>query len=146
MTLRIESPLSKMYPWTIAALESTCSSFATRLQHVSLLFDLILPHRPFQPAYFRLRLVPLPAVSVYCLMYRPSPVMKRKKVFLARVEWLPVTSHSHGQIVVTNRQCKISIMMMDIQHVPIHTMFIKVMLCPTLLCRRSVPSQMVLKT
>ena len=50
--------------------------------HVSLLFDLILPCRHFQAAYsFVLRLVPLPAVSVDCLMFCPSPTMKRKKCF-----------------------------------------------------------------
>ena len=82
-------------------------SFAvTRPQHRSLLFDLILPRHPFQAAYFRLRLVPLPAVSVDCLMYCPGPAMKRKKLFLARVEWLPVTSRSH---TVTDK-CKISIL------------------------------------
>ena len=38
-------------------------------------------------------------------MYCPSPAMKRKKLFLARVEWLPVTSRSH--------KCKISIMILS---------------------------------
>ena len=39
-------------------------------------------------------------------MYRPSPAMKREKMFLARVELLPVTFRSH---TVTDK-CKISIM------------------------------------
>ena len=52
-TLRIESPLSEKHSWTTATLES--NSFAvTRPQHVSLLFDLILPRRHFQVAYFSL--------------------------------------------------------------------------------------------
>ena len=50
---------------------------------------------PFSSGLLLSTLVPLPAVSVDCLLYRPSPVMKKKKVFLARVESLPVTSHSH---------------------------------------------------
>ena len=49
--LRIESPPSVKHPWTTATLE--CRSFAiTRPPHVSLLFDLILPRRPFKAAYF----------------------------------------------------------------------------------------------
>ena len=65
-TLRIQSPLSEKHPWT-TTLER--SSFAvTRPQHLSLRFDLILPRRRFQAAYFSLWLVPLPAVSANCLM------------------------------------------------------------------------------
>ena len=79
-TLRIESPLSEKHPWTTVTLESSLFAF-TRSPHVSLLFDLILPHRPFQAASFSLRLVRLPVVSVHCLVYCPSPVMKRKNVF-----------------------------------------------------------------
>ena len=40
----------------------------TRPPHVSLLFELILPHHPFRAAYFNLRLVPMLTVSVGCLM------------------------------------------------------------------------------
>ena len=50
---------------------------------------------PFSSGYFSQRLVPLPAVLMDCLMYRPSPAMKREKMFLARVELLPATSRSH---------------------------------------------------
>ena len=35
---------------------------------------------------------------------------EEKEMFLARVEWLPVTSRSHGQMSQTDK-CKISIMM-----------------------------------
>ena len=108
--LRIELPLSEKHLWTTATLES--SSFTvTGPPHISVLFNLILPRRHFQAAYFSLRLVPLPAVSVHCLMYRPSPAMKRKKFFLARVERLPVTSRSHVTDRLTDK-CKISIMML----------------------------------
>ena len=96
MTLRIESALSEKHLWTTATLES--SSFTvTGPPHVSVLFNLILPRRPFQAAYFSLRLVPLQAGSVHCLMYRPSPAIKRKK-------WLPVTSRSHVTDRLTDRQ------------------------------------------
>ena len=37
---------------------------------------------PFLSGLLNLRLVPLPDVSVDCLMYRPSPAMKRKKCFV----------------------------------------------------------------
>ena len=110
--LRIESSLSEKHLWTTATLES--SSFTvTGPPHVSVLFNLILPRRPFKAAYFSLWLVPLPAVSVHCLMYSSSPVMKRKKMFLARVVWLPVTSHSHRRHSLADK-CKISIMMLII--------------------------------
>ena len=51
----------------------------------------------------------LPPVSVDCLMHiyvSPQFSDEEKEMFLARVEWLPVTSHSHGQ----TDKCKISIM------------------------------------
>ena len=50
-------------------------------------------------------------MSVDCLMYRPSPAMKRKKMFLARIEWLPVTSRSHD--TSQSDKSKISIMMYE---------------------------------
>ena len=46
-------------------------------------------------------------------MYRPSAAMNRREeiIFLARVEWLPVTSRSHGRhITDVTDKCKISIM------------------------------------
>ena len=95
--LRIELPLPEKHP---ATLES--SSFAvTRPQHVSLLFDLILPHRPFHSAYFTVS-------EVSHVSSKSSD--EEKEMLLARVEWLPVTSHSHGQTSQTDK-CKISIMM-----------------------------------
>ena len=57
--------------------------------------QLAVSSRSFKAAYLSLRLVPLLAVSVDGLMQQPSPAMQRKKKFLARIEWLPVTSHSH---------------------------------------------------
>ena len=77
---------------------------------------LILPRRPFQAAYFSLRLVPLPAVSVHCLMYRPSPAIKRKNVFSSgrmASRDLPDSRHS-----LTDK-CKIS-MIIDIYGMMIH--------------------------
>ena len=86
--LRIESPISEKHLWTTATLESILFA-VTRPQHISLLFDLILPSHPFQAAYSNLRLAPLPALSVDCLMYHPSPYSdQEKEMFLARVEWL----------------------------------------------------------
>ena len=93
---KFKSLPSGKHPWTTATLKSRLFAI-TRPPHVSLLFNLILTRRHFQAAYFSLRLVPSPAVSVDCLIYRPSPAMKRKKCSLARVEWLPVTFRSHGR-------------------------------------------------
>ena len=73
--------------------------------HRSLLFDLILPRRPFQAAYFRLRLYSAIASCVSGLphvYYCPSPAMNREKLFLARVEWIPVTSSSHTVTMIKN--------------------------------------------
>ena len=40
-------------------------------------------------------------------------------MFLARVEWLPVTSRSHGQTDVTDK-CKISIMILaDLENIAV---------------------------
>ena len=56
-------PHSEKHPWTTVTLKS--SSFAVAwLQHVILLFDLILPRCPFQMAYFSVQVVPLPATSL----------------------------------------------------------------------------------
>ena len=85
----MESPPSETeYPWITATPESSLFAI-TRLQHVSLLFDLFVPRRPFQAAYFSLRLVLLPAVSVDCVVYRPSRGKssdEEKEVFLAWIE------------------------------------------------------------
>ena len=47
--------------------------------HVSLVFDIILPRHPFQAAYFILRLVPLPVLSVDCLMCMSSKSSDEEK-------------------------------------------------------------------
>ena len=84
-------------------LESS-SLTVTRPQHISLLFDLILPRCPFQAAYFSLWLVPLPAVSASGLPHVSSESDdEEKEMFLA---WFPVTFRSHGR----TEKCKISIM------------------------------------
>ena len=65
--------------------------------HLSLLFDLILPSRPFKAAYFSFRLVPLLAVSAGCYIAITSKSSnEEEEKFLARVEWLPdpMTSRS----------------------------------------------------
>ena len=106
--LRIESPLSGKHPWTTATLEYR--SFAiTRPPHVSLLFDLILPRRPFK----RLTLVAASAIAscVSELLHVTSKSSdEEKENFLARVEWLPVTFRTHVTHSLTDK-CKISIMM-----------------------------------
>ena len=118
-TREVKLPLSERHSWTIVTLES--SSFAvTRPPHISLVFDLILSRRPFQAAYFSLRLVPSPAVSMHCLVYRPSPAMKRKKCFVfffssRRTASRDLPLSRHGQ----TDKCKISIIivMMMIYHI-----------------------------
>ena len=116
-TLRIESPLSEKHLWTTATLKS--SSFTvTGPPQVSVLFNLILPCRPFQAANFSLRLVPLPAVSVHSLVNRPSPAMKRKKCFFyfyyyiaraGRTASRDVTSASRSYVTdVTDRHYEIN--------------------------------------
>ena len=91
--LRIELPPSVKHPWTTATLESR--SFAiTKPPHVSLLFDLILPRRPFK----QLTLVAASAIAscVSELLHVTSKSSdEEKENFLARVEWLPVTSRTH---------------------------------------------------
>ena len=61
--------------------------------HISLLFYLILPRCPIKAAYFSLLLVSLQAASLDCLNRVSSKSSDaEKEMFLARVEWLPVTS------------------------------------------------------
>ena len=81
MTLTIESPLSEKHLWTTATLESSSLFTVTGPPHLSVLFNLILTHRPFQAAYFTLRLVPLPAVSVHCLIVSSKSSDEEKEMF-----------------------------------------------------------------
>ena len=94
--LRIESPPSVKHPWATATLESR--SFAIiRPPHVSLLFDLILPAALLK----RLTLVAASAIAscVSGLLHVTSKSSdEEKEKCLARVEWLPVTSRTHGQM------------------------------------------------
>ena len=98
----MESPLAEEHPWTTATLKS--GSFAvTRPPHVSLHFDLILPHRPFQAA----SLVAASAIAS-CVSGLPHVTSKssdeEKQKFLARVEWLPVTSRLYVTHALTHRR------------------------------------------
>ena len=85
-------------------------NYALLPPHVSVLFNLILLRRLFQVAYFSLWLVPLPAVSVHCLMYRPSPAMNRKNFFFSSGQMasrdLLLSHHSQTD------KCKNSIMIL----------------------------------
>ena len=113
--LRIESPPSGKHPWTTAT--ATVESCITKPPHVSLLFDLILPHRPFKVAYFSLRLVSLLAVSVGCYVHVTSKSSdEEKEKFLARIEWLPVTSRSYVILSQTDN-CNINIFIGMCMHV-----------------------------
>ena len=100
-----ESPPSVKQSRTISNPER-CSFVAFEPPKVSLPVDLhFLPHASNAPSLVS-RLTLRLSMSVDNGTSNQTSALKRKKMFLARVEWLPVTSRSHGQ----TDKCKISIM------------------------------------
>ena len=100
-----ESPPSVKQSRTISNPER-CSFVAFEPPKVSLPVDLhFLPHASNAPSLVS-RLTLRLSMSVDNRTSNQTSALKRKEMFLARVEWLPVTSRSHGQ----TDKCKISIM------------------------------------
>ena len=87
-----------------------CSFVAFEPLKVSLLVDLhFLPHASKRAFFSQSTNVRL-SMSVDNRTSNQTSALKRKKMFLARVEWLPVTSRYHTGTSRTDK-CKISIMM-----------------------------------
>ena len=107
-----ESPPSVKQSWTTSNPER-CSFVAFEPPKVSLPVDLhYLPHASNAPSLVS-RLTLRLSMSVDNRTSNQTSALKRKKMFLARVEWLPVTSRSHRQTSLTHSltdKCKISIM------------------------------------
>ena len=104
-----ESPPSVKQSRTISNPER-CSFVAFEPPKVSLPVDLhFLPYASNAPSLVS-RLTLRLSMSVDNRTSNQTSALKRKKMFLARVEWLPVTSRSHGQ----TDKCKISIMIIYI--------------------------------
>ena len=98
-----ESPPSVKQSRTISNPER-CSFVAFEPPKVSLPVDLhFLPYASNAPSLVS-RLTLRLSMSVDNGTSNQTSALKRKKMFLARVEWLPVTSRSHGQ----TDKCKIS--------------------------------------
>ena len=86
-----------------------CSFVAFEPPKVSLPVDLyFLPHASNAPSLVS-RLTLRLSMSADNRTLSQTSALKRKKMFLARVEWLPVTSRSHVTDRLTDK-CKISIM------------------------------------
>ena len=104
-----ESPPSVKQSWTTSNPER-CSFVAFEPPKVSgLPVDLhFLPHASNAPSLVS-RLTLRLSMSIDNRTSNQTLALKRKKMFLARVEWLPVTSCSHVTDRLTDK-CKISIM------------------------------------
>ena len=88
-----------------------CSFVAFEPPKVSLPVDLhFLPHASNAPSLVS-RLTLRLSMSVDNRTSNQTSALKRKKMFLARVEWLPVTSRSHRQTSLTHSQTNVRLVL-----------------------------------